>query len=89
MKQGNVLIDDDGRPQICDFGLAHIFFDEPGSGLTTTTEHTGTERYLAPELVLGDIEAHPTTASDVYALGCLGLEVNCPCLFDISVLILR
>jgi serine/threonine protein kinase len=42
--------------------------------MTTTTEHTGTERYLAPELVTSNLPT-PTTASDVYALGCLGLEV--------------
>lgn len=44
--------------------------------MTTTTEHTGTERYLAPELVIGDADVNPTAASDVYALGCLGLEVG-------------
>ena len=71
-----MLIDNTGNPRICDFGLAHIFFDEPGSGLTTTTEHTGTERYLAPELVTDDADVHPTMASDVYALGCLGLDVG-------------
>jgi serine/threonine protein kinase len=43
--------------------------------MTTTTEHTGTERYLAPELVMADDGGRPTTASDVYALGCIGLEV--------------
>lgn len=47
--------------------------------MTTTTEHTGTERYLAPELVTSNIPT-PTSASDVYALGCLGLEVS-PLLF--------
>ena len=44
--------------------------------MTTTTEHTGTERYLAPELVTDDADVHPTMASDVYALGCLGLDVS-------------
>jgi serine/threonine protein kinase len=44
--------------------------------MTTTTAHTGTERYLAPELVNGDDLEYPTPASDIYALGCLGLEVR-------------
>jgi len=44
--------------------------------MTTTTEHTGTERYLAPELVMADDGGRPTIASDVYALGCIGLEVR-------------
>jgi serine/threonine protein kinase len=43
--------------------------------MTTTTEHTGTERYLAPELVTSNLP-RPTTHSDVYALGCLCLEVR-------------
>jgi serine/threonine protein kinase len=47
-----------------------------GSGMTTTSEHTGTTRYLAPELVASEESVPPTLASDVYALGCLGLEVR-------------
>jgi serine/threonine protein kinase len=43
--------------------------------MTTTSEHTGTARYLAPEL-LAEENVYPTTESDVYALGCLGLEVS-------------
>lgn len=74
--QGNVLIDENGRPRLCDFGLARIFLEDESTGLTTTSEHTGTSRYLAPELVAGEHSVHPTTASDVYALGCLGLEVS-------------
>jgi serine/threonine protein kinase len=41
-----------------------------------TSEHTGTTRYLAPELVASEENVFPTTESDVYALGCLGLEVS-------------
>lgn len=46
--------------------------------MTTTTHHTGTERYLAYELVAAGEEAIPTTASDIYAVGCIGLEVCFP-----------
>jgi len=73
--QGNILIDDDGHARICDFGLVRILRDERGSGLTTTTAHTGTTRYLAYELAR-DEDALPTTATDIYALGCVGLKVN-------------
>jgi serine/threonine protein kinase len=46
------------------------------TGLTTTTEHTGTDRYVAPEFIIESEGTMPTTASDVYALGCLGLKVR-------------
>lgn len=75
LKPGNVLIDDNGKPRLCDFGLARVFLEEGSTGMTTTSEHTGTTRYLAPELVSGDESVHPTTASDAYAIGCLGLEI--------------
>jgi hypothetical protein len=55
-----------------------IFIDEGNSGMTTTTHHTGTERYLAYELVMAGDEAIPTTASDIHAVGCIGLEVCIP-----------
>jgi serine/threonine protein kinase len=44
--------------------------------MTTSSEHTGTERYLSYELVTLRDEGKPTTASDVWALACVGLEVN-------------
>jgi len=74
--QRNILIDDTGHAQICDFGLVRIFLDEGSTGMTTTTSHTGTERYLAYELVMAGEDARPTTASDIHAVGCIGLEVG-------------
>jgi serine/threonine protein kinase len=44
--------------------------------MTTTSDHTGTTRYLAPELVMSEESVPPTLSSDVYALGSLGLEVR-------------
>jgi serine/threonine protein kinase len=70
----NVLIDDGGRARICDFGLVRILSDE-STGLVTTTTHTGTVRYLAYELVVSE-QPVPTVASDVHALGCIGLDVS-------------
>jgi len=46
--------------------------EERRSGITA---HTGIARYLAYELVVIDA-AVPTTASDIYATGCIGLEVQ-------------
>jgi len=74
--QRNILIDDSGRAQICDFGLVRVFIDEGSTGMTTTTQHTGTERYLAYELVMAGESAVPTTSSDIYAAGCIGLEAS-------------
>ena len=50
--------------------------NERGSGMTTTTAHAGTMRYLAYELAVAGDDACPTTASDIYAVGCIGLEVS-------------
>jgi serine/threonine protein kinase len=71
----NILVDKSQRAVLCDFGFVRIFLDEGHSGMTTTSEYTGTTRYLAPELVIPDYSVCPTTSSDVYAAGCIGLEV--------------
>ena len=70
--QENCLIDDRGNPKICGFGLARIFLEDCGS---ETNAHTGMARYLAYELAVAEASI-PTTASDIYATGCIGLEVQ-------------
>ncbi|KAG8805291.1 hypothetical protein FRC19_007989, partial [Serendipita sp. 401] len=74
LKPANILIDENWTPRICDFGLVRILLEEGCSGMTTTTPHTGTERYLAYELISYEEMVMPTIASDVYALGCIGLD---------------
>ncbi|CAG7855260.1 SubName: Full=Uncharacterized protein {ECO:0000313/EMBL:CCA75953.1} [Serendipita indica DSM 11827] len=89
MKPPNVLIAKDGRPMICDLGLARILVDETSFSsdgyasdenqswmrkINTTTPHSGTPRYLAPEQVDLNRPSKPTTAADVYAVGCIGFE---------------
>lgn len=44
--------------------------------MTTTSECRGTDRYLAYELVTTQDPNQISTASDVHALGCIGLEVR-------------
>jgi serine/threonine protein kinase len=45
--------------------------------LRLTFSLQGTERYLAPELLLSEDGEKPSCPSDIYALGCVGLEVLC------------
>jgi serine/threonine protein kinase len=79
-----VLINREGVAQLCDFGLVRLIHDQTATGLTTTTAHTGTARYLSLELVEADEGTMPTTASDIWALGCVGMEVNSYILFTIQ-----
>jgi hypothetical protein len=43
--------------------------------MATKSAHTGTTPYLSYEMIVGE-DAKPTTASDVHALACLGMEVR-------------
>lgn len=44
--------------------------------MTTTSDHTGTDRYIAYELVISRDPSVVSRASDVHALGCVGLYVS-------------
>ncbi len=64
MKPDNVLIDEDMRPKITDFGTARI------QDTLTQTKGVGTPIYIAPEVVrpiTGDGKVHYDSAVDVYA----------------------
>ncbi len=65
IKPSNILFDDQGRPYLADFGLAHI---QGASHLTSTTKLLGTAAYIAPERVLRpEIASGPGV--DVFSLG--------------------
>lgn len=63
LKPGNVVVRDDGRPVLLDFGIAS---PEGGEPLTATGEILGTLDYISPEQVSG---RRATAASDIYSLG--------------------
>ena len=70
LKPGNVLVGDDGRVKLVDFGIAKLL---TGDGERTHTEARRlTRAYAAPEQFDGDAA---TTAVDVYALGVLLAEL--------------
>lgn len=69
VKPENVLLDEDKRPRLADFGLARAVTEVTS---TSTGTLLGTVAYLAPELVQnGDADAR----SDVYAVGVLLFEM--------------
>lgn len=71
-----MVITKHGIGQLCDFGLTRFMQNDMRTGLTTSTAHTGTTLYLAYELVEYDDKPLPTIHTDVYALGCLALQVS-------------
>src|SRR4051812_31376974 len=69
IKPQNVLIDEEGRAKVTDFGIARSLDEE---GLTADGRVLGTTDYVAPEQALG----HPCTAqSDLYSLGIVLYEM--------------
>jgi len=63
VKPQNVLIDNDGRAKVTDFGISRSLEDD---GLTLTGRVLGTTDYVAPEQALGEAICEQ---SDVYSLG--------------------
>ena len=61
LKPGNVLLDQDGKPRLADFGQARLRSD--------TTPSLGTLFFMAPEQA--DLDAVPAAKWDVYALGAI------------------
>ncbi|MFI8502752.1 serine/threonine-protein kinase [Streptomyces sp. NPDC085524] len=63
VKPGNVLIANDGRVVLGDFGIASL---EGSSAITMTGEVVGSPEFLAPERALGQ---EPGPESDLWSLG--------------------
>jgi eukaryotic-like serine/threonine-protein kinase len=69
VKPGNVLLGNDGRIKLADFGIARLIGETVRH--TRTGQAIGTAAYLSPEQVWGE---DVTESTDVYSLGLLLLE---------------
>jgi serine/threonine protein kinase/Flp pilus assembly protein TadD len=72
IKPGNVLVDDQGKPKLLDFGIAKLLADDPELDQTVTMLGAMTPDYASPEQVR---RQQVTTVSDVYSLGVLLYEL--------------
>ena len=68
LKPQNVLIDDEGRARVADFGIARA---DENSDITATGSVMGTAQYISPEQAQGK---ETTPRSDLYSIGVILYE---------------
>lgn len=68
LKPANILVDQEGRIKILDFGISKLMEEENSQVLTQTGDRLLTPRYAAPEQIK---EERITTSTDLYSLGLL------------------
>ena len=66
VKPANLLLGDDGRLVLVDFGIAETLADEPAHPARRTGHVIGSPAYMAPELVRGEA---PRPPADLWSLG--------------------
>eukprot|EP01104_Vermistella_antarctica_P011355 TRINITY_DN315_c1_g1_i1.p1 TRINITY_DN315_c1_g1~~TRINITY_DN315_c1_g1_i1.p1 ORF type:complete len:664 (-),score=184.96 TRINITY_DN315_c1_g1_i1:146-1963(-) len=69
LKVGNMLVDENGRIKVCDFGLSDIKAEEEG---LFDAQPKGTPLYMAPEVMMG---LEITEKVDVYSFGIILWEL--------------
>lgn len=73
LKPSNILVDQDQRTRLLDFGIAKLLAPKAwGHGMATLTQIPLTPDYCAPEQLSGEAI---TTATDIYQLGLLLFEI--------------
>ena len=68
IKPANILLTNDGRIKVTDFGIAHV----ESTRMVVNNEPLGTPHFMAPELINGDTA---TPSSDVYSAGTVAYEL--------------
>lgn len=69
MKSPNVLLDEEGRAKICDFGVSKLLSGDS----TEASTAVGTTRWSSPEALLGETGVRKST--DVYSFGVMMWEM--------------
>ena len=73
LKPENLLVTEDGRVKIADYGVARAYHRAaPREAITATGATIGTPAYMAPEQALGN---ELTPAADLYSLGVIAWEM--------------
>jgi eukaryotic-like serine/threonine-protein kinase len=72
LKPGNILVDDEGRARVLDFGIARL--RDHSDGMTQQGQVLGTVPYMSPEQLAGKT-ADVDVRADVYALGVIAYEL--------------